>query len=191
VSAYNWSGFYIGASAGWSWGDSTASTTSPGNNFNIPLNGGILGAQAGYNWMFAGNWVLGVEGDISWSGEKGKITHPIAGPPETVSQSLDWLGTIRGRVGYAMGAWMPYVTAGFAWGNGTRSSSLGGGSSQTLLHTGYVLGLGAEWAFAQNWTAKIEYQYVNLGAQTYSGIPANPSVGITDNIFKVGLNYKF
>jgi outer membrane immunogenic protein len=85
---------------------------------------------------------------------------------------------------------MPYVTGGFAAGGATRTSSIGS-TTESKTHTGYVLGAGVEWGFAQNWTAKLEYQYVNLGAQTYTTIPADPSVRITDNILKVGVNYKF
>jgi len=180
---YNWTGHYAGISGGWSWGNSTAST---GSGFSIPLNGGVFGGQAGANWMLSNNIVVGIEGDISWTGQKGTIA-----PGPTVTQSLNWLGTIRGRVGVAMNNVMPYVTGGFAVGGATRTSSAGGGLSETKTHTGYVLGAGVEWAFAQNWTAKLEYQYVNLGAQTYTAIPADPAVAMTDNIFKVGLNYKF
>ena len=86
-------------------------------------------------------------------------------PGPTVTQSLDWLGTIRGRVGYAMGAWMPYVTGGFAFGGGTRTTNIGS-QSATATHTGYVLGAGVEYAFSPQWTAKLEYQYLNLGGST-------------------------
>jgi opacity protein-like surface antigen len=181
---YNWTGHYAGISGGWSWGNSTAST---GSGFNIPLNGGVFGGQVGANWMLSNNIVVGIEGDISWTGQSGTIT-----PGPTVTQSLDWLGTIRGRVGVAMNNFMPYVTAGFAAGGGTRTTTIGA-QTANATHTGYVLGVGAEWAFAQNWTAKLEYQYVSLGSSTYTfaGPPPSPGVAITDNIFKVGLNYKF
>jgi outer membrane immunogenic protein len=187
---YDWTGAYVGLSGGYSWGRSTADTTSPGASFDIPLNGWLAGGQIGANWMLSNNIVLGIEGDIAWSGEKGSIEHPFS-PTDTVTQSLNWIGTVRGRVGVAMNNVMPYVTGGFAAGGATRTSSLGPGTSESKTHTGYVLGAGVEWGFAQNWTAKLEYQYVNLGAQTYSTIPASPSVGITDNILKVGVNYKF
>jgi opacity protein-like surface antigen len=179
---YDWTGAYIGLSGGYSWGQSTAST---GSAFNIPLNGWLAGGQIGANWMLSNNIVLGVEGDVAWTGQKGTVT-----PGPTVTQSLNWLGTVRGRVGVAMNNVMPYVTGGFAMGGATRTSSIGS-ATESKTHTGYVLGGGVEWGFAQNWTAKLEYQYVNLGAQTYTAIPADPSVGITDHILKVGVNYKF
>ena len=179
---YNWTGFYVGASAGYGWGTATASTGSP---FNISPDGGLVGGQIGYNYMMSNNLVLGIEGDLLWSGMSGSVT-----PFPTVTQSLDWVGTIRGRIGYAMGNWMPYFTGGFAAGGATRTSSFGP-VSQSATHTGYVLGAGVEWAFAPQWTAKLEYQYLNLGSQTYTAIPAAPSVGITANTVRVGLNYKF
>lgn len=182
VSVYNWSGFYVGVNGGWGWGQQTADT---GAAFSGPISGGILGAHAGYNFMFANNIVAGVEADVAWSGQNGTVT-----PGPTVTQSLGWYSTFRGRVGYAFNNVLPYVTGGFAIGGGTRTTSIGGGLSDSQTHTGYVLGAGVEWAFAQNWTAKLEYQYVNLGAKTYN-ITATPSVGLTDNIVKVGIAYKF
>ena len=181
---YDWTGAYIGLSGGYSWGQSKAST---GSAFDIPLNGWLAGGQIGANWMLSNNIVLGIEGDIAWTGQKGSI-----GPGPTVTQSLDWLGTVRGRVGIAMNNVMPYVTGGFAAGGGTRTTDIGGQTAKAT-HTGYVLGGGVEWGFAQNWTAKLEYQYVNLGAKTYTFAfpPPSPSVGITDHIVKVGVNYKF
>jgi outer membrane immunogenic protein len=180
----NWTGFYAGINGGWGSGNTTAST---GSTYNVPISGGILGAQAGYNFMFSNNIVAGFEGDISWSGMKGSIT-----PSQTVTQSLDWLGTFRGRVGYAMNTVMPYITGGFAMGGGTRTTSIGS-QSATATQTGYVLGAGIEWAFAQNWTAKLEYQYVSLGAQTYnfSSPPPSPGVSMSSSIIRVGLNRKF
>jgi opacity protein-like surface antigen len=180
VSVYSWTGFYVGAHAGYSWGNATADTP-----FDISINGWLLGGQAGYNYMFPSNIVVGIEGDIAWSGEEGSID---LGP--NVTQSLDWLGTVRARVGYAFGNWMPYITGGFAVAGATRTSTIGP-SSETKTHTGHVLGAGVEWAFAQNWTANLGYQYVDLGAQTYTAIPTDPSVSITDHIVRIGLNYKF
>jgi len=87
---------------------------------------------------------------------------------------------------------MPYITAGFAAGSGTRTTNAGAGESASATHTGYVLGAGVEWAFAQNWTAKLEYQYVNLGARTYTFAgPPSPAVSMSNSIVRVGLNYKF
>jgi opacity protein-like surface antigen len=184
VSVYSWTGFYVGAHAGYSWGDSTSDTP-----FNVPsINGWLLGGQAGYNYMFPSNIVVGIEGDIAWSGQEGSTAGPVG---STITQSIDWLGTVRARLGYAFGNWMPYITGGFAVAGATRTSSLGGGFSETKTHTGHVLGAGLEWAFAPNWTANLGYQYVSLGAQTYTAIPADPSVSITDHIVRLGLNYKF
>lgn len=181
---FSWTGLYAGIHGGWGWGDTTASTSSA---FNIGIDGGLFGGQIGYNYMLPNNIVLGVEGDISWSGMSGSVT---AGP--TVTQDLDWVGTVRGRLGYAMGNWMPYVTGGFAFGGGTRTTNIGS-QSASATHTGYALGAGVEWAFAPQWTAKVEYQYVNLGGSTYTFTfpPPSPSVDMTISTVRVGLNYKF
>lgn len=182
VAAYNWTGFYAGVSGGWGWGKTTAS-----NGNDTKLNGGVLGAQAGYNWAFANNFVAGIEADINWSGQKGSM-QTLA--PDTIDMKLNWYGTVRGRLGYAYNNVLPYVTGGFAYGNATRTTTAGSANQDSQSHTGYTLGAGVEWAFAQNWTAKLEYQYVKLNAKTYN-VTGAPSVGLTDNIVKVGLNYKF
>lgn len=181
--ASNWSGFYLGVNGGWGWAQSTSNTA-----YNGGFSGGVLGVDAGYNVQISNHIVLGVEGDLAWSGQGGTINSSAP----TITQSLDWIGTFRGRIGVPLNNWMPYVTAGLAAGGGTRTTSIGS-QSDGSTHTGYVLGAGVEWAFAQNWTAKLEYQYINLGSSTYSfssPVPS-PNVAIHDSIVKVGLNYKF
>lgn len=183
VAAYNWSGFYAGVNGGWGWGQTNAD-----NGNSMPVNGGTAGGQIGYNWAFANNVVLGIETDIAWTGFNGSLIVP---GPDEVTMKQNWLGTVRGRVGYAFNTVMPYVTGGVAFGGATRTTTAAPGpASDTQTHTGYVVGAGVEWGFAQNWTAKLEYNYVNLGAKTYD-VSGSPSVGITDSIVKVGLNYKF
>src|SRR6185295_16446107 len=113
------------------------------------------------NWQFGGGWVVGVEGDISWSGVYGVRSPPVA--PFTTTEDIDWFGTIRGRVGYAWGNWLPYFTAGWAYSSNTRTNSGGLGGTASANHSGWTVGVGAEWMFAQNWTAKAEYKYIDFG----------------------------
>ncbi len=98
---------------------------------------------------------------------------------------------MRGRLGYAMDTWLPYVTGGLAVAGATRTTDAGGGHSASMTHTGYVLGAGIEWAFAGDWSAKLEYQYLNFGAATYALTVANPSVSLTSNTIRIGLNKHF
>ena len=108
--AYDWSGFYAGVNGGGGWGHSWWNTNATG----LPLSGGQAGGTAGYNWQL-NNVVLGVEGDIDWSGLSGSATTP--GCPGGCSTSESWLSTVRGRVGYSFGRVMPYVTGGLAVGD--------------------------------------------------------------------------
>jgi len=135
VAVYNWTGFYIGGNAGYSWGrsrtDATLSTFPGGvllatGSDTFHMDNWIAGGQIGYNWQQANsNWIFGLEADGQASGEKGSATF-ICGPactavPTTaaasVSEKLDWFATFRGRVGYAfVPTAMWYVTGGLAVG---------------------------------------------------------------------------
>jgi outer membrane immunogenic protein len=216
---YNWTGFYIGLNAGYSWGSQTNSlvaitgggVTSQSNTDH--LDGFIGGGQIGYNWQ-VNQWVLGLEADFQGSGQKadGSYSFPGFGPPTctafgcvaattiTYSDKLDWFGTVRGRIGYAMGAtgnWLPYLTGGWAYGHGTISgttSATGTSFSGSQDYSGWTVGGGVEWAFADHWSAKVEYLYIDFG----NGPTVPVSTGLTivsgtmtDNIVRAGINYKF
>ena len=117
VSYYNWTGFYAGLNAGYGMGKSTWSVL-PGTD--IKPKGALFGGTVGYNWQ-SGAIVYGLEGDFDWSGVKGSVTCGIVFTCET---SSSWLATFRGRVGYAFDRWLPYVTAGGAYGNVKATSSV-------------------------------------------------------------------
>jgi len=179
---YNWTGFYVGINGGAGWGHSN--WDAYGTGFNT--SGGLVGGTVGYNYQM-GQVVLGLEGDGDWSGLRGSGT--CAGL--SCETHNNWLATARGRVGYAFGRVMPYVTGGGAFGD--IKSSLAGFSSQTTTQAGWTLGGGAEVAIAGPWTAKIEYLYVDLGkagcGAAACGVPTN--VNFTSNIVRAGINYRF
>ena len=126
----------------------------------------IGGYQAGYNWQLTNRVVLGVEADISFGS-------PVDIPrlaPAPFNTTIDYIATGRGRLGYAMGTWMPYVTGGVAWGSTHVSlNDLGAivPPKRYLTHIGWTAGLGIEVAVGGNWTAKAEYDYVDLARRTY------------------------
>jgi outer membrane immunogenic protein len=184
---FNWTGFYVGINGGGAWGRSnwTNPLASTGD-FNV--SGGLLGGTVGYNWQ-AGRVVYGVEGDIDWSGVKGSTTTNCVGGCEFKNE---WLGTARGRIGYAFERLLPYVTGGLAVGDLKSTTVLG---SATETRVGWTVGAGLEAAITGPLTAKIEYLYADLGkASCPAGICA---VGVaTDvnyrvNIVRAGLNYHF
>ena len=168
---YNWSGPYIGISGGYGWGNS---------DLGDP-DGGIFGATLGYNWQM-GNLIVGVEGDISWSGLDGNGT--VGGLGSSVNN--DWLGTARGRLGFNAGRFMPYVTGGLAVGN--IDASIAGVGSSNSTELGWTVGAGVEAAIAGPWTVKVEYLYVDLGeGDSIGGVRPD----FTTNIVRAGLNYRF
>ena len=194
-SVYSWTGFYLGGHVGYgggSFGPDTNPLPLQGAFFPHSVTGMIGGYQAGYNRQLANNVVLGVEADVSFGS-------PVDAPrlvPAPFNTTIDYIATARGRVGYAMGTWMPYVTGGIAWGQ-TQVSLNDLGTivppKRDLTHVGWTAGLGVEVAVGGNWTAKAEYDYIDLARQSYDltdvGLPrvnVDPSV----HLFKLGLNYR-
>jgi outer membrane immunogenic protein len=185
MSYYNWTGLYAGFNAGYGFGTSTWSVL-PGTE--IKPKGGLFGGTLGYNWQ-SGAIVYGLEGDLDWSGVKGNVTCAVVFTCET---SSSWLATFRGRVGFAFDRWLPYVTAGGAYGNVKATSSiLGLSASESSSQFGWTFGGGFEYAFLGNWTAKLEYLHVDLGSFNPLPAPAVNNISFKENIVRVGLNYKF
>jgi outer membrane immunogenic protein len=184
---YNWTGFYAGINGGWGFGNSDLSNVLGSNSFDI--DGGLVGGTIGYNYQM-GRVVLGVEGDMDWSDIRGTTTSGpcFAGSCETRNR---WLGTARGRIGYAFDRIMPYVTAGGAFGD-VRMNAIGL-PGQTDTRAGWTAGGGVEFALTGPWTAKVEYLYADLGKETCNaancGVPTN--VDFTTSIVRAGLNYRF
>jgi outer membrane immunogenic protein len=181
---YNWTGFYIGVNGGGAWGHSKWDSVG-----GFDLTGGLVGGTVGYNWQWASPWVLGVEGDIDWSNIDGSTT---AFCPLGCKTSNNWLGTVRGRVGYAVDRIMPYVTGGLAFGD--IKASTPGFPSKSETNAGWTVGAGLEVAIAGTWTAKAEYLYVDLGnfnCGLSCGSFPNDNVSFTTHIVRGGLNYRF
>jgi len=196
-------------------------TIATGTGGGRDLNGGLFGGQVGYNWQ-ASNWVFGLEADAQWTGQRGSTTVlcPVAGcfptvvPGGTVASledKLQWFATFRGRVGVTVTpSVLLYATGGGAWGEVQSTLGLGGftatGIPVTVAGTtstdrfGWTVGAGIEAMFSPNWSAKIEYLYLDMGSisnsvvlPTAAGFPlgANVTSRITDNIIRAGINYHF
>jgi outer membrane immunogenic protein len=177
--AYNWTGAYVGLYGGGGWGHSNTSAPFAGSS---NLSGGVAGGTLGYNYQ-VGLAVFGVEGDLGWSNIQGSA---ICGAGFSCSTRNDWLGTVRGRLGYAVDRFMPYVTGGAAFGD-IKTSVAGVGDARSTK-AGWTLGGGIEAAIAGPWTAKVEYLYVDLGR---GGSILGSDANFHTNIVRAGLNYRF
>jgi outer membrane immunogenic protein len=221
-AAYNWSGFYAGGNFGYGVGrDPTTENIfgvfGNGNQvFTLVPHGVAGGIQAGYNFMQL-NWLaLGIEADYQLSDQRDTACFSwcVGGTPTTYSQSLRWFATARGRIGVAAGPALFYLTGGGAWTTVATTASqtnsittiagttfFTGSGSFSDQKSGWVAGAGAEGALGGNWTAKIEYLYMDFGSIAHlypAAIATNladPNIHfsskVRDNIFRAGLNYHF
>lgn len=183
----NWTGWYAGINAAYGFGKS---------DWDSPLispepKGALAGVTFGYNWQ-TGMWLWGAEGDLDWSGMKGSAD--CVGVVGGCELKNNWLGTARARLGYAgWNNWLPYVTAGAAFGNLKATTPIGD-TSKTKI--GWTAGLGVEYALRSNWSVKLEYLYVNLGSFD-CGINCGGGAGTAENIsfkanlVRAGVNYRF
>lgn len=224
--ASSWTGFYIGGDLGGAWSRNTGTWSPLPSEFAFGAfgisgsNGGsgfIGGVHAGYNWQFAPTWVAGIEGDWSWTKAGGSFSQPWSSNPPpgpgpvgsftSMGSTLDWLASIRGRVGYVvMPNLMVYATGGAAWGklDYTANNSNGFTYATTVAvsstQTGYVVGGGLEWGFTRNWLLRGEYLYYRLNGApsviaqsvSYPTFPSGYSWSSTNvNVARLGLSYKF
>jgi len=212
----NWSGFYLGGNAGGALARNKTQFSQAGlfgftETYNLLPQGYLGGVQAGYNWQWA-NMVLGLEADIQGSTAKDDqsciFTCFTTGTQALrVDQRMEWLGTVRGRLGYSVGSTLFYGTAGVAYGsikNNVSEVQANLPFAQSFNHTktGWTAGGGIETPFelfglfGRNWTAKTEYLYVDLGTITdlyTSPGPFNNTLTsrVTEHVFRTGLNYHF
>ena len=172
-----WTGFYVGGNVGGGWTENY-NVGGAGTVFNgfvwvpaiVPAGtssgGGVVGGiQAGYNFQLSPMFVVGVETDFQGSSIGGS-----SGWTGGATRSIDWYGTVRGRVGLTMPGWqqfMIYGTGGFAYGDIRLNQGFFGGLRATGI--GWTAGGGVEWALMPNWSIKTEYLYTNLGADTWGG----------------------
>ena len=184
VPGYSWTGFYAGINGGYGFGNSSwdGFVTEPN------IQGGMVGATAGYNYQ-AGALVFGVEGDIDWSNMRGSFAS-LACPAGCETRN-NWLGTARGRFGYAFDRWLPYVTGGLAVGD--IKANVTGLPGASTTNAGWTIGGGIEAAVVGNVTAKLEYLYVDLGSLNCSalacGLPT--TVDLRSNVVRAGVNFRF
>jgi outer membrane immunogenic protein len=184
---FSWTGIYIGLNGGGAFGQSnwTDPTLPPTGNFNV--NGFLVGGTVGANYQM-GSFVIGIEADGDWANFDGTTPCGI-----TVCETKsDWLATVRGRAGWAMDRVLFYGTGGAAFGNVQAAAGVLPFNSTTQV--GWTAGAGIEYAFTPNWTAKVEYLFVDLqnaGCAPASCAGPATTVSLNENIVRAGVNFKF
>jgi outer membrane immunogenic protein len=188
VPIFSWTSCFLGAHIGGAWARDSftdpaalvensvlGTVVPPGATVGVSSNGLIIGGQMGCDYQFGFSpWVLGAEGAVSGANLRGNtnLALPLGSPGDiaTVTAKTDFLSSVTARFGYALGNWLFYVRAGGAWA-GDKYSITG-----TFVPTatafgfeavdncfGWTAGGGVEWAFAQVWSARLEYDYYELG----------------------------
>jgi outer membrane immunogenic protein len=227
AAVYDWTGFYLGAHGGGGWGSKDVSAPSfpfggavitPAASTNN-ISGWLAGGQIGYNFqggpgLFGGRWVLGGEAQASWSRLTDTVSCSavVAIPGVGVvplnvncSSKVDSLGTIAFRFGSAFDRTFIYSKVGAAWTHDKYQDDVTTPAFAPLSFVGsetrwgWMVGAGIEYAFGNNWSGKIEYDYLNLGTETvrYSSVPPAPSAFVDASIkervqvVKIGVNYRF
>ncbi|MGA7323472.1 MAG: outer membrane beta-barrel protein [Rhodomicrobium sp.] len=210
-----WTGFYIGINGGPGWSLSSdlaavfdippANPSGPANSlgFSSKFNatGGFGGGHIGYDWQRE-RIVYGFEADLQEADINGSMRLAGGGAFATADTSLDWFGTVRGRLGYTFGNALLYATGGFAFGGVEDKLTLVNpitnpplsAASKNQTATGYSVGGGLESFFSSAWSVKIEYQYIDLGSDTLStalisGETATAKFVHVYDTIRVGLNY--
>jgi outer membrane immunogenic protein len=176
--AFSWTGFYVGANAGYGWGNVNA------NGFaNVgDLDGFVGGGQVGYNYQM-GQFVLGLEADLQAADLSSGNNLGL------LNVKTDYFGTVRARAGVAFDRFMPYITGGWAYGNVKTSIPAIGFSSDRSHTGGFAVGAGLEYAVTNNIIAGVEYLYVDLGEKNIAG--AGTKVGTDFSVVRARLSYKF
>ena len=162
----NWDGLYLGVFGGYAAGDITTGADEDG------IGGWLLGVNAGVNFTLTPGIVAGVVGDVAFSG--------VTSSEDTFD--VDWLASVRGRLGYDAGPFMPYLTAGLA----VAHADLASGADN--VHFGWTGGVGVEVAATDSLSLDLQYRYSDYGTESYT-LPDETS--LTTHQVSLGVNWGF
>ena len=224
VQRFTWTSCYLGAHLGGAWAKEDVTdpvllvqdnaglggpgfTTGGPTTIGVNQSGAMIGGQIGCDYQFPSSLVLGVEGAVSGSTMKGsRLVALPDSPPDTalVSVKTDFMPTLTARLGYAVDHWLFYGKGGVAWASNKYSvvGTFNGGAGLGLpfdfeglsVRTGWTAGAGVEWAFADDWSARLEYDYYDFGTHTATmndvvNGPGPLSFRTTMQMVKLGVNF--
>jgi outer membrane immunogenic protein len=212
---YDWTGVYVGAFGGGGYGNHNVNNANGTNTAfsdftaNYSSTGGVAGGEAGYNWQ-SGSYIVGVEGDLFWSGIKGSDASQFGasafpGVTGIDADNLRWGGTLRVRGGFTVDRWLMFFTGGYAFGDiqHTNTPPVGTGlpvDKFNVTANGLTAGAGFAYAITNNVSAKFEYRYYNFNGynrpgSALTGLTVNGQLPYTTNssfsVVSVGLDFKF
>jgi outer membrane immunogenic protein len=196
---FSWTGFYIGGNIGGAWAHHNWSDSFFGLNFDNGNNNGVFigGGQVGGNYQI-NNFVIGVEGTFDWAANNnntiGVVIPGFGGNLFQVTANDRWITTLAARLGVAYDRALFYVKGGGGWigadsvtiTNLTTGASITGSTNNTL--SGWLFGAGLEWAFTNNWTLKVEYDYLGLSGRTFTVPVGAPFPALVGDTFTTGNN---
>jgi outer membrane immunogenic protein len=219
AARFSWTGCYLGAHVGGAWqpkdatdpvllvqdGLGGAGTTVGTTTVKVNSNGAVFGGQIGCDYQFSPSWVVGVEGAVSAGSLRGStsVALPAGNPGDTalVTARTDFIPSLTGRLGYALDHWLFYGKGGVAWTN--DKYSITGNFAGTAfdaeglgMRTGWTAGTGAEWAFADDWSARLEYDYYDFGRSNVlmsdagNGFASIVTFRQSAQMVKLGLNFR-
>ncbi len=174
----DWTGVYVGGFVGGAWANLHYSDPAAAADGSTTASGFVGGVYAGYDYELANRFVLGAKVVVPLGEVSGNTTVLSLGPAAPSSGRMRWATNINGTLGYDMGWWMPYVGAGVAFlSNRLTLGGTAGNESDTEIHTGLNLLVGAKFRFARNWAAGLQFNHTEYSGQTYT-FPANFDSGV-------------
>ena len=186
-STGNWDGMFIGVFGGYGWGTATADLPAlfpTSGDGTLDLAGWLVGIDAGANFYLSDGIVAGIVGDIAWSDISGE---DAAGAGAPTTADIDWVGSVRGRIGFDGGAFMPYLTGGLA----VAGATVNDGVADTNTHIGWTVGAGVEVAATEELSIDLQYRYSDYGSQDYTLAAGVVGVGLTTHQVTAGLHWNF
>ncbi|PSJ57394.1 outer membrane protein [Pseudaminobacter soli (ex Li et al. 2025)] len=204
VAVYNWSGIYVGAQAGYAWGDAPFRNRS-GNyveGADYDPRGFLGGFYAGYSQQLSNNVVLGIEGDINFANIKRNGVDYVDFADgyvysDNAHAKMRWNGAVRARVGYAMDRFMPYLAGGVSFGE-LKFDLLDPSDGSTIFSekatmTGWNIGAGVDYAATDNLILRAEYRFSDFGSKTFHGLYGvdDGKIKLRTNDIRLGIAYKF